>query len=167
MPTLPFDHSCSREAITALPPVALRHFSIVATAYSRRTGQRLEVTSAHRTLRHTAALMADFTQEQLEGMYCRNGYPSYIRQLVQARATAGRMLTAEETYRILRERTEGYISSHLYGAALDVATDGLADRPLLIRLLEQHRFRTLDETSLGVRCVHATHTQVPTQIILE
>ncbi|MBR0459940.1 MAG: hypothetical protein IJJ26_11940 [Victivallales bacterium] len=163
--TLPYDHTCSDEALAGLAPVVRESMARVAAEYAQATGERLTVTSAHRTLHHTASLMAHFSQEQLEGMYCRHGYPSYIRQIVAARAAKGGSLTTEETYQILRNRTEGFISSHLSGGAVDIATEGLSHKELLRNLLEQNDFTTLDETSLGVQCIHATHKKVPKLII--
>ncbi len=162
-----YDHTSADEAIAGLAPVVRESLERVAAEYARATGERLTVTSARRSLRHTASLMAAFSQEQLEGMYCRHGYPSYIRQIVEARAANGGSLSAEETYQILCNRTEGYISSHLSGGAVDIATEGLSHKDILRNLLEQNDFTTLDETSLGVQCIHATHKKVPRLIIRE
>ena len=164
-PTPSYDHTCTDEALAGLAPIVRTSLDIAAAEYAVVTGERITVTSARRTLRHTASLMAGFSQEQLEGMYCRNGYPSYIRQIVQERASKGRMLTTDETYRILANRSEGYISSHLSGAAVDIATNGLKDKQLLREILERHDFTTLDETSLGIPCLHATHKLAPKLII--
>jgi hypothetical protein len=98
-------------------------------------------------------------------MYCRNGYPSYVRDLVAARQKAG-ALTEDDAYRILRTRTEGYISSHLYGAAVDISSVGV-DVALLKRLLQEQGFRTLDERNLGIQCIHATYRHIPAEIIRE
>ena len=166
-PSSPFLYTCSRDSLTALEPVVQRDLGVVARRYQKLTGARFTVTSARRTLRHTAALMAGFSQKQLEGMYCRHGYPSYIRQIVQARKAKKRMLTAAETYDILRRRTEGYISFHLSGGAVDIATRNLAQPELLKRLLRENHFTVLDETSMGVACIHASHRQVPNRIIRE
>ncbi|MBQ6474523.1 MAG: hypothetical protein IJJ33_21260 [Victivallales bacterium] len=166
-PSSPFLYTCSRDSLTTLEPVVRRDLGVVARRYQKLTGARFTVTSARRTLRHTAALMAGFSQKQLEGMYCRHGYPSYIRQIVQARKAKKRMLTAAETYDILRRRTEGYISSHLSGGAVDIATRNLAQPELLKRLLRENHFTVLDETSMGVACIHASHRQVPNRIIRE
>ena len=163
----PFLYTCSKEALTSLEPVVQRDLGVVARRYQKLTGVRFTVTSARRTLRHTAALMAGFSQKQFEGMYCRHGYPSYIRQIVQARRAKKRMLTATETYEILRHRTEGYISSHLTGGAVDIGTRNLAQPELLKRLLRENHFTVLDETSMGVACIHASHRQVPNRIIRE
>ena len=163
----PFFFTCSREALTGLVPVVQRDLVKVARRYQTLTGSRFTVTSGRRTLRHTAALMAGFSQAQLEGMYCRHGYPSYIRQIVQARKAKKGKLSAEETYNILRRRTEGFISSHLSGGAVDIATRNLAQPELLKRLLRENNFTVLDETSMGVRCIHASHRQVPNRIVRE
>ncbi len=125
------------------------------------------VTSARRTLKHTAFLMSAFTVEQLEGMYCRNGYPDYIRTMKSAMERLKRKLTPEETYDILKNRQEGFISSHLFGGAVDIAVEGLSDKSLLTRLLHAEGFTTLDETDLGILCIHASHPHVAKVIVRE
>lgn len=111
--------------------------------------------------------MAAFSIDQLEGMYCRNGYPDYIRTMRTAMETLHRRLTPDEAYDILKHRQEGYISAHLSGGAIDIAVEGLADKPLLLALLHEAGFTTLDETDLGVPCIHASHPDVPKSIIRE
>lgn len=164
---LPFDHECADEALEGLSPQVLADFCAVAEEYTEATGQRLVVTSARRTLRHSASLMAAMSIGQLEGMYCRNGYPDYIQSMKDEMARLGRNLTADEAYEILKNRREGFISSHLFGAALDVASEGLKDASLLEALLAKHGFNVLNETSLGVKCIHASHSKTPKQIIRE
>jgi hypothetical protein len=164
---LPFDHTCADEALDTLAPGVLETFAKAAKLYADTTGQRLVVTSARRTLRRTAELMAAFTPSQLEALYCRNGYPSYVRELIAARNAAGRPLTGEEAYAILSRRSEGYVSAHLYGAAIDVRSDALADKNALRTILERAGFRTLDETECGIPCIHATLRSIPVQIICQ
>lgn len=165
--SLPYTYSCSKEAIVSLKPGVLEAFAECAKQYRAKTGQTLEITSARRSLRHCAQLMNAFSKEQLEAMYCRNGYPSYIRDIVQARIKMGRALTDDEAYQILCNRSEGYISAHLYGAAIDIASECLADKALLLELLAKAGFRTLDETDLGIRCIHATFSGIAAEIIRE
>jgi hypothetical protein len=154
-----------RASMDGLHPRLLRALSRVAQQYRDRAGSPIVVTSGRRSLRRQAQLMADMSREQLEGMYCRNGYPSYVRDLVAARQKAG-ALTEDDAYRILRTRTEGYISSHLYGAAVDISSVGV-DVALLKRLLQEQGFRTLDERNLGIQCIHATYRHIPAEIIRE
>ena len=163
----PFDFSCDSEGIATLDGVVLDKLKTIAQEYLRRTGTRLTVTSARRTLKHTAFLMSAFTVEQLEGMYCRHGYPDYIRTMKSAMEHLQRKLTPEETYDILKNRQEGFISSHLFGGAIDIAVEGLVDKPLLSRLLHAEGFTTLDETDLGVLCIHASHPNVAKVIVRE
>jgi len=163
----PFDFSCDGESIATLEGCVLDKLKTVAQEYLRRTGTRLMVTSARRTLKHTALLMSAFTIEQLEGMYCRNGYPDYIRTMKSAMEHLQRKLTPEETYDILKNRQEGFISSHLFGGAIDIAVEGLADKNLLTHLLHAEGFSTLDETDLGVLCIHASHLNVAKVIVRE
>ncbi|MBQ7652492.1 MAG: hypothetical protein IJS15_16150 [Victivallales bacterium] len=165
--SLPFDHECTDEALAGLAPQVLADFSAAAERYTSETGQRITVTSAKRSLRHCASLMAAMSIEQLEGMYCRNGYPDYIKSMKEAMRSLGRKLTPDEAYEILRNRGEGYISAHLFGAALDVASDGLKDAALLERILADSNFSVLNETELGVNCIHASHKNVKRQIIRE
>ena len=164
---LPYTYSCAKEAFVSLKPGVIEAFVECAKQYRTKTGQTLEITSARRSLRHCAQLMNAFSKEQLEAMYCRNGYPSYIRDIVQARDKMGRALTDDEAYQILCHRSEGYISAHLYGAAIDIASEGLADKALLLELLAKAGFRTLDETNLGIRCIHATFSGIAAEIIKE
>ena len=164
---LPFDHECADEALAGLAPQAIADFCTAAEKYTAATGQRLTVTSARRTLRHCASLMAAMSIEQLEGMYCRNGYPDYIQTMKDAMQRLGRNLTDDETYEILRNRREGYISAHLFGAAIDVASANLQDADLLEQILASCNFSVLNETSLGVNCIHASHKNVQRLIIRE
>lgn len=135
----------------------------VARRYRHATGHPITITSGRRTLRHQARLMAAMTPAQLEGMYCRHGYPGYIRDLIAARQRFG-ALSPEQAYDILRNRHEGYISSHLYGAAVDISPRGMAVA-LLKHLLAEEGFRALDERNLGIACIHATFKAAPVRII--
>lgn len=138
----------------------------VAAEYAAQTGQPILINSGARTLQRQAELMSAMSQEQLEGMYCRNGYPSYVQRIVNARRSNRGAVDAQQTYEILRGRDEGYISAHLSGAAVDVSPAG-ADVGLLKRLLEKHGFTTLDERGLGVNCLHATFQPAPRRIVRE
>ena len=160
-----FKCECPPEAIETLQPEVIAAFEKVACEYMDATGERLTVTSGRRTLRRMAELMSKFSMEQLEGMYCRNGYPQYISAIKEARRIGG--VDEEQTYRILRQRTEGYISMHLAGGAIDIATEGLADQELLTRLLEKHGFTAFNETELGIRCIHASFKTAEKKIIRE
>lgn len=159
-----YQFTCSTENLAGLQPVVADALQAVAESYQAQTGQTFIVTSAWRSLRHCAELMAGFTQEQLEAMYCRRGYPDYIRQMVAAMQVKNAPLDTEETYQILCRRQEGYISYHLFGAAIDIATDGLRDRQLLSQLLVASGFSVSDETSLGIPCLHASYTKLPTPL---
>ena len=167
VPETAYVFSCSKAAIDSLKPGVLEAFAKCAEQYRARTSQALEITSAVRSLRHCAQLMNQFSKEQLEAMYCRNGYPGYIRDIVQARERLGRPLSDEEAYQMLRNRGEGYISAHLYGAAIDIAAENLRDKALLLELLANAGFRTLDETNMGICCIHATFGGIPAEIIRE
>ena len=157
------DWRCSPEGLDGGLLAALAR---VADEYGAETGRPVVITSGARTLQRQAELMAQFSQAQLEGMYCRHGYPGYIRQIVNARDAGDGTLGAEGTYEILRNRDGGFISSHLCGAAVDISPSG-ADVGLLKRLLEQNGFTCLDERSLGVNCIHATFRDAPRRIVRE
>jgi hypothetical protein len=160
-PNLVWNCSCD-----GLHDALLKALQEVAAEYAVETGQPIVVNSGARTLRRQAELMAEMTQGQLEGMYCRRGYPSYVSSIIAARRRNRAAVDAEAVYRILRQRGEGYISSHLFGAAVDVSPSG-ADVSLLRTLLEGHGFTTLDERDLGVNCLHATYNAVPRRIVRE
>ena len=154
------------ENIAALLPEVRHAFSKVAAAYLRQTGEKLLVTSGKRSLRHCAELMAGFSRQQLEGMYCRNGYPDYIRSIVQAQEKQGSLLTAEQVYQILQKRQGGYISWHLLGAAIDISSQ-LSNPQLLRELLQEHGFSAFDEQVFGIACIHATFKGLKAEIIRE
>jgi hypothetical protein len=138
----------------------------VAAEYVAETGQAMIINSGARTLQRQAELMSEMSQDQLEGMYCRQGYPSYVQGIVNARKENRGSADARQTYDILRSRDEGFISAHLCGAAVDVSPVG-ADVGRLRRLLEKHGFTTLDERGLGINCLHATYRQAPRRIVRE
>ncbi|NLZ59720.1 MAG: hypothetical protein GX901_03560 [Lentisphaerae bacterium] len=160
-----FTYTCNAQGIAALLPEVRAAFSLAAQAYFCATAQRPRVNSAWRSLRHCAELMAGFSQEQLEAMYCRNGYPDYIRSIVEARQKNGGKLETEQVYKILQQRQEGYISWHLLGAAIDLAKEGLQKPELLRKILEQHNFSVFDEEDLGIACLHAAYKGLKAQIL--
>ena len=161
-----YTYSCHPENIAALLPEVRHAFFLVAEAYYREAGEKLCVTSAKRSLRHCAELMVGFTREQLEGMYCRNGYPDYIRSIVAAQEKQDGLLTGDQVYRILQNRQGGYISWHLIGGAIDISAE-LSNPDLLRNLLQEHGFSVLDEQSLGIACLHATYRGLEPEIIRE
>ena len=160
-----FRYDCPLEAVESLQPEVLAAFEKVAGEYHAATGDMLTVTSGRRSLRKMAELMAKFSMEQLEGMYCRNGYPQYILAIKEARAFGD--VDAEKTYGILQNRTEGYISMHLSGGAVDIATEGMKEQETLTSLLEKHGFTAFNETELGVGCIHASFKTAQKLIIRE
>ncbi len=168
MPESPafYTYSCDPENIAALLPEVRHAFFQVAEAYFRQTGEQLRVTSARRSLRHCAELMAGFSREQLEAMYCRNGYPDYIRSIVTAQEKQNGPLTGDQVYRILQNRLGGYISWHLIGGAIDISAK-LSNPDLLRKLLQEHGFSVFDEQSLGIACLHATYRGLKPEIIRE
>ncbi len=125
-------------------------------AYEAATGPApVTVTSGHRTLWRQAELMASLTPAQLDALYGRHGEPEYLPPL-KALWAAGVPPHPTAVYAILAKRRAGYISSHLYGAAVDLAVEGLVDAARLSRLLEAEGFTVLDERDAGLPCLHAT-----------
>ena len=161
-----YTYSCDPENIAALLPEVRHAFFQVAEAYFRQTGEQVLVTSAKRSLRHCAELMAGFSREQLEGMYCRNGYPDYIRSIVAAQEKQDGLLTGDQVYSILQNRQSGYISWHLIGGAIDISAK-LSNPDLLRGLLQEQGFSVFDEQSLGIACLHATYRGLEPEIIRE
>jgi hypothetical protein len=156
---------CSRQGLSRDLLIDLNR---AMDAYAEETGDdRVTITSGRRTLRHQAKLMANFTQDQLMGMYGRHGTPSYVQAIGEFRQGKGRSPDADEVYEILRTRESGYISSHLYGGAIDIASRSVQDIPALRAQLAKHGFRTLDERDQGIACLHATHLATPKQIVRE
>ena len=121
------------------------------------------VTSARRTLRRQAELMAACTPEQLLAMYASRGRPQYIDAIL----VAGQPISAEAVYAILQARAEGYISRHLFGAAADLGATGVARPELLKRLLAEEGATVLDERDCGIPCYHVSWPDAPAQIIRE
>lgn len=160
-----FTYACKPESICALLPEVKAAFSLAAQDYFCATGQKPQVNSAWRSLRHCAELMAEFSQEQLEAMYCRNGRPDYIQSIAEARQKTGEKLSSEQVYRILQRRQQGYISWHLLGAAVDIAKTGLKDPELLCKLLQQHNFSVFDEEALGIACIHAAYKGLEPRVV--
>jgi hypothetical protein len=164
MPSSPaINWDCSRKG---LPRPLLRDLCHAVDAYVSETGdEAVTVTSGHRTLRRQAELMAAFSQDQLMGLYGRHGTPCYVAAIGEFRKEKGHAPNADEVYRILRDRESGYISSHLYGGAIDIATRTVQNIDALRAQLKQHGFRTLDERSQGIACLHATHLGTPKRIV--
>lgn len=137
-----------------LEPELLARLETVAAKYHSITGESLIVTAGLRTLQRQAELMANFSQEQLEAMYCRNGYPSYISQIL----ALPNPHDPTAIYNVLANRTEGYISKHLYGKAADIAAENMASPQLFKELCAHANLSVLDETNLGVPCFHIALT---------
>lgn len=157
---------CAPEGIARLQEPVRNSLAQVCRQYYGQTGETLRITSGWRSLRHCAELMAGFDRQQLEGMYCRNGYPSYVRKLLERREQLGRQLTGDEAYEVLANRTEGYISWHLQGGAADILAP-VAQPDLLKKLLQECGFRVLDEQDMGISCYHATLTGLEPRIVRE
>ncbi len=156
--------ACAPDGIAGLRPEVRASLEAACVRYCRETGEAPVVTSGWRSLKSCAQLMAGFDRGQLEGMYCRHGYASYVRDLLAARERLGRRLTGEEAYEILCRREEGYISWHLQGGAVDIQAP--VSRPGLFRkCLEDVNFTVFDEQELGVACYHATYRGLEPQII--
>ncbi len=104
--------------------------------------------------------MAAMTPEQLRGLYCSGGVPSYVEELIQ-----NMPLTPEKALHILANRTEGYISKHLFGAALDLAPSSIQDHQLFQNIIAQLGLRLLDERQNGIQCFHIADNSIPITIV--
>ena len=148
-----------------LDPQLMAALEAAADAYRAATGGGLRVTSGRRTLRKQAELMAAMTDQQLSALYAAHGLPDYITAILTERGR--RTLTEDDVCGILRNRKEGYISAHLFGAAVDLATDGVADLDGLKRILGEHGFSTLDERDAGLPCLHCRFLAIENRIVRE
>ena len=106
--------------------------------------------------------MAAMTAEQLRGLYCHGGIPSYVEELIQAMP-----LAPERAYSILCHRSEGYISKHLFGAAVDLAPDRILDQKLFRELMAKYRLTLLDERQNGISCFHLADPDAEIRIVRE
>jgi hypothetical protein len=148
-----------------LQPALLADLRRAAREYVRSCREPLRVVSGARTLRRQAELMAAMTPDQLEALYCRNGYPQYIRDLIAIHGRCG-AVTPDQAHDVLSNRTEGYVSAHLSGAAVDLGVPRSDAHAALLRsILERHGFSVLDERSAGIPCIHATHIASPRRIV--
>ncbi|MGN0867295.1 MAG: hypothetical protein ACI4SG_06435 [Oligosphaeraceae bacterium] len=160
----PFRLSCPEEAYQALDPVLRRKLEAAYQSYARACPGEppWRITSGRRTLRQQGEEMAAMTPEQLRQLYGRNGVPSYVEELIQAMP-----LTPEKAYRILARRKEGYISRHLFGAAVDVAADSVRQGEAMRQVLQDQGLVLLDERTQGIPCLHVSCPQLEIQIVRE
>ena len=144
--------ACGAEAFTALHFGLQNAIRVAAEKYQRAYPEATPwiITSAMRTLRRQAELMADMTPEQLRAMYCSGGTPQYIDDICKVYPAS-----AEIIHQILANRTEGYISRHLYGLAADIAAENITHpQELKALLLEAGVAAILDERDMGIQCFH-------------
>jgi len=146
-----------------LKPEMVAALERVASEYFRQCAKPLRITSGRRSLRRQAELMSGMNREQLVSLYGAKGIPDYIQALCQI-LDRGDKLTPDNAYDVLTHRQEGYISRHLFGAAVDL--DPAEMKSILLRhLLEEHGFTTLDEREFGLACVHAAWPGCPEEIV--
>ena len=127
-----------------------------AKKYYKEYKEPFVITSGKRSLRKQAELMAAFSLKQLEAMYCRNGYPDYIRRI----AELPEPFSADDVYRILALRSSGFISKHLTGWAVDISP--VLKAPMKARkALKDADLTVLDETEFGVKCFHVCLPETP------
>ena len=153
---------CSKDG---LDPQLVAALEAAAEAYCAVAGGELRVTSGRRTLWRQAELMAAMTDQQLQALYASHGMPDYITAIITERGL--RNMMGEAVYGILCNRREGYISAHLFGAAVDLATAGIADLDGLKKILAERGFSTLDERDAGIPCLHCRFRTTPTSIVRE
>lgn len=136
-----------------------------ARAYHARTDLPVRVTSGWRSLQQQAELMSRMSRRQLLQLYGRNGMPDYLNTIL-ARLDRQPPPAPSELYDILCKRQEGYVSAHLCGAAVDLASEA-ADTTALRTLLEREGFAVLDERDAGIPCLHARLTALELTVVRE
>ena len=140
---------CSSTGLDEQLALALK---TIADSYYDATGEPIVVTAGKRTLQRQAELMANFSKEQLEAMYCRHGYPSYISQIL----ALPNPHDAVAVHHVLANRTEGYISKHLYGQAVDIDAASISSPILFKQICNAAGLSVLDERENNVPCFHLT-----------
>jgi len=150
---------CGQESkgIRNLKPDVYKGIYRVCSLYFSKFQKPVMITSGWRSLRQTAEIMALLSVSQLKGMYCRHGCPDYIRSIVLKREVLGTVLSEDDVYSILQNRKEGYISRHLFGAAVDLSCEDMKLDELNL-MLKQCGFSVFNEQALGVECLHASYS---------
>jgi len=146
---------------TEVHPGLVQAIERAARTYRGRTGEPVTVVSGRRSLRRQAELMAAMSDEQLTSLY--SAAAEYVQRIIAERARTGR-LSAEQVYRILCTRSEGYISRHLWGAAVDLAIPEKAPE-MLITCLRKEGLQVLDERNAGIHCFHVAKPDLPVRIV--
>ncbi len=114
----------------------------------------LRITSGKRTLRQQAEIMAQMTPQQLAALYSTGGRPQYIDAIL-----ALKEYNADSVYHALLNRTEGYVSRHLTGNAVDIGLSTVNHPDELRQLLIDAGARVLDESSHGLPCLHVAFVE--------
>ncbi len=163
-PSLDLQLECGVEAFSALHPGLQEAISEAARRYrlAEFNAPKWVITSGRRTLRRQAELMAALSPEQLVAMYCSHGRPQYIDALLELNS-----ITPEAAYQVLCNRSEGYISRHLFGAAADIAAHNITNPARLKALLLEQGAAVLDEREMGILCYHVSWPDAPVKIIRE
>ena len=143
---------CGADAFNALHPALRNALRTAAGEYAATVpgASPWIVTSAMRTLKRQAELMAEMTPQQLRSLYCSGGTPAYITEICRAYPA-----DADTIHNILKNRTVGYISRHLYGLAADIAAEHIEKPELMKKILLSHGVASiLDERDNGIQCFH-------------
>lgn len=150
-PLTPFELSCTPEEFLGVQECLRQRLASAYDAYCSAVGASVpwRVTAGRRTLRQQAEEMSAMTPDQLRKLYCTGGIPSYVEELIAAVP-----LTPETAYRILCNRSEGYISKHLCGAAIDLSIREIHDCHAFEKTLTNAGLRLLNETRVGIPCYH-------------
>jgi hypothetical protein len=112
----------------------------------------LRVTAGKRTLHQQAELMAQMTPQQLAALYSNGGRPQYIDAILALKEH-----TVEGIYNALLNRTEGYVSRHLTGNAIDLGLRDVKHPDVLRQLIASAGARVLDESAHGLPCLHVSY----------
>jgi len=144
-------------------PALVQAVERAARVWSAEIGRPVEVASGVRTLRRQAELMAAMSDAQLHGLYSAGGVPDYVRRICELRSPDG-TISAARVYDVLRQRHGGYVSRHLFGAAVDLAVPQIAV-PELVDALLQQGLAVLDERDRGIHCLHVSLPGAPVRIV--
>ncbi len=98
--------------------------------------------------------MAQMTPQQLAALYSTGGRPQYIDAIL-----ALKEYNADSVYHALFNRTEGYVSRHLTGNAVDIGLSTVNHPDELRQLLIDAGARVLDESSHGLPCLHVAFVE--------
>jgi len=149
-----------------LVPELVERIEAAVREYAAVHGGPVEITSGRRSLRHQARLMAAMTDEQITALYGPGDTPDYVRSIRALPRNADGARDPGVVYEVLRNRRQGYISRHLFGAAADISPPDCAPEKL-VAALKRHGLNVLDERGTGIHCFHVSLPGVTPVIVRE